>query len=85
MFCATKCIVMLKTTLHILLPISENIICFSLSHFFTLSCTLASCEIVLIKHNHLCQVQKIGYHDLMALKYKEKQHLCDSQRIGQAV
>lgn len=43
----------------------------SYSHFPTLPCILASCEIVLTKRNHLCQPLKIGYQDLMALKYKQ--------------
>lgn len=56
----------------------------SVYHFLTLhclSCTLASCRIMRIKHNHLHQLLKIGYHNLMALKYKQNNVYVRGQRL----
>lgn len=75
-WCTTDCTLLLKTTNVCKLSFTKKRIPrHSLFPFLTpslrLSCTLASCEIVLTKHNNLHQPLKIGYQDLMALEYKQ--------------
>ncbi len=71
-WCTTECTLMLKTRSVCKLSFTKkNSLFLFLTPSLCLSCTLASCEIVLTKHNNIHQPLQIGYQDLMALKYKQ--------------